>query len=431
MAKTSSGFDLDILKKQIAGATPEQLQKSYANVDKFAKGDAQVKGLYAQALGVNPQVQAPPVQPMQQPVQQPVQNTQSIIDQIRQQKLQKQRDTIMQGIESQRQRSQAASQAEQQALGQKALQQRSRIGVEDVMSRTARDKGLAQGGLSTSGAKYQGDISQNVLTQGSLGQNRATEQQGLQDIGRRQSDYESQLNQQGLQAITSAEAQGMDFQLQDLLAQQNAEREATATESERAFTLSRDEQDRAFTLARDEAQNLSVQQRDLLQADLEREQTFLDAQIQQARDKGLFEQERQLNTEKQKNAIQLEGIRKANESILIGQRGAENRATSQFDASLRQTTQATQEPAFDIKTWKTAFDRINDQATTTNVDGQKVTNDAKRQFDLARELINNVMSKRMTEQQAAQLVIEYGIDERYVQQAEDLASGIVDLNPRR
>lgn len=357
----------------------------------------------------------------QQTPQTPAQTPESIIQQIQQQKIEKAKQAMLAGIQAQREQSQAASQSERQALQQSAMQQRGRIGVEDVMSRRARENVLAQGGLAASGARGQGEIAQNVITQGALGQNRAQEQQGLLDIGRRQSEYEARLNQQALEAQTQAELQGLDYRLQDLYSQQQADREQAALESERAFTLSRDEADRQFTLARDEAQTLSQRERDLLQADIQREQTLLDAEIQRARDSKNFEREQQLMRQKQANDIQLEGIRTANDIRLEGVK-QQNRLDLEGGAGSKIKIGDAQ-AALD-----NAIRLVPTETTQTNILGNKIKTDIpgyqlNQKQAAALELVKLVQNDLINETMETQLMARYGLTE------DDIDNAIIKLIP--
>lgn len=192
-----------------------------------------------------------PTQPLQQPSQPttpiptaprapytpttlPISDNSNLYNQLFDAERQKQVALLNQQLEQ----SKLRLQQEQQKLGATALDATTRANVQDYMARSAMEKATAQQGLGTSGARYQGDIAQNVATQGALGNIERQRLEGLADINRRGSEaqlardfgltqVEGELGTKRLQTMIEETQKRQALEREDALRNMSWEREDT------------------------------------------------------------------------------------------------------------------------------------------------------------------------------------------------------------
>jgi len=214
---------------------------------------------------------------------------------------------------------------------EQASEQRRLQGIQDRQARSGLEKQLAVGGLATSGARSQRELTQNILTQGALGRIGQVEQQQLGQIGRDLTQAE-----RGIQlAETQAQA---DREIADLtskynLGREEAQRAWQSKESalDRTFTLNRDEADRVFTLQRDEALAATQEQRDARLQDYSIQMANINAQLQEARAQRDFDRTMELQAMQEEFALGMEAYRNANDMIKLGSQQEFQAGQSELD----------------------------------------------------------------------------------------------------
>lgn len=277
-------------------------------------------------------------QSLSQPVVPQQQQQQSQGDSIEEQLRQRRTQAAVEAFRNAFANTQQSIQEQEAKLAPEFRGQRAQIGVQDTMARAAREKMLAGGGLSMSGARSQSELGQSVLTQGAIGQSRELEsgRRGELEAALTRAARERDFGIAGAQS--DAEISALESSLEKIRGEEQFAREQQALREERAFqlqqdaidrafTLSRDEADRIFTLSRDQAQASTQRERDEFLAAVDQENKLLDAEIAAARDAKDFEREQELLRIKQQNSLTLEAVKQANDMAQINARGEQDRLT--------------------------------------------------------------------------------------------------------
>lgn len=281
---------------------------------------------------------------------------------------------------------------EQQALTDTFRQQESRIGVQDVMSRAAGEKARAVGGLGQSGAIGQSDIAQNVITQGALGASRAQEQNLRANIEQRLSEAQQAMASGIATAETEATLTGLQNQLDTMNAQEAQAIEQAQIQSERDFTL-----------LRDEIAQMNTENTLRLRNDLEQQNTLLDAQIQQARDQSMFAQEQALIEQKNQNALKIQAIDQANALQLQSARTESSKALMDYEAELSDAVSSyTDVPKEIISGLETTYTYTNPNTRQTEIDKENMLNAVVRLYETG----------QITEEQGERLDALYGLSDK-------------------
>jgi len=303
--------------------------------------------------------------------------------------------------------------AARKALVPEFRTERSRIGVEDTMSRTAADKLAATQGLAGAGSMAQTDIAQSVITGGALGASR-----------QRESDRRAELDRLEQQAIREAEfgkAQAeAGASIQELQAM------ATKQENQRLQAIKDAEvnSEREYEQLVREYEQTSEESLLRLKNELEQDNAYIDAEIKEALAANDFERTKELEGIKAQNDVKLQGIRDANAMARvqagtdgnlaeIAARGEETRRTEELKGQLKDedepiysNTAVNKALSNAIESSKQRFEQANANlpfGSPTTQYGDIETQNAVKQF-----LLENV--DNLTSEQGQEIMFKYDIN---------------------
>lgn len=273
-------------------------------------------------------------------------------------------------------------------------EKQARVRTEDEMAREALAKRAAIGATGA-GSLAQSDIAQSVITQGRVGALTEQELQAKQDIKSRMSELEIAFANDVATIENETEMAALQRQLESITAKEQAELKQAEIKDERDFQLYLRELER-----------LDDRERLALQADIEREQTLLDAEIQKARDNRQFALETQLVDRKAANDVKLEGIRSANTQAEIAARGEQERETIGLRESFEPTpVEEGSEPRFDDKTLEQGVE------AGVSALGQFASAEQKKQAAAATIIRLSRDGSIETEDQLRRLMIKYNLSD--------------------
>lgn len=292
----------------------------------------------------------------------------------------------------------------------KGLKSTASVGTQ-LGQKRLKDLFAATGAAVGTGAARQIAAEQGLQSQ--LGALDVQEAQERADVARDLSDIQSEKAFLERRIRAGAETARTQAQLEDLQAEQaKAAREAEINS------------EREFKIFEANLQHFNDKELIGLQNDLSRENTLLDAEIQRLRDSQLFEQdqvmkqqlfqqEQALLDRRSQNDIKLEGIRSANTQAEIRARGAESRATAQFQSDL--DGDVIEDTSYTIPVIRRVLDGEIDR--NTNPD-KPMTTDATKNLVMM-ELTNNPQWIGQNAQKLQQVLDEYGIEPRELQAFEE------------